>query len=74
MLRLLISDITVVKGPDLLRLQIRWQGGATETIECVNHQTAQMQFVIPKHSSLKSAPSPNDTLTKRSLFGSMPRA
>ncbi len=35
MLRLLISDITVVKGPDpkLLRLQIRWQGGATETIE-----------------------------------------
>jgi DNA invertase Pin-like site-specific DNA recombinase len=35
LLRLLISDITVVKGPDpkLLRLQIRWQGGATETIE-----------------------------------------
>jgi DNA invertase Pin-like site-specific DNA recombinase len=35
MLRLLIGDITVVKGPDpkLLRLQIRWQGGATETIE-----------------------------------------
>lgn len=35
MLRLLISDITVVKGadPKLLRLQIRWQGGATETIE-----------------------------------------
>jgi DNA invertase Pin-like site-specific DNA recombinase len=35
MLRLLISDITVVKGPGpkLLRLQIRWQGGATETIE-----------------------------------------
>jgi len=35
MLRLLISDITIVKGPDpkLLRLQIRWQGGATETIE-----------------------------------------
>jgi len=35
MLRLLIRDITVVKGPDpkLLRLQIRWQGGATETIE-----------------------------------------
>src|SRR6201984_2866953 len=35
MLRLLISDITVVKGPDpkLLRLQIRWQGGATETID-----------------------------------------
>jgi DNA invertase Pin-like site-specific DNA recombinase len=38
MLRLLIRDITVVKGPDpkLLRLQIRWQGGATETI--VVHQ------------------------------------
>jgi DNA invertase Pin-like site-specific DNA recombinase len=35
MLRLLIKDITVVKGPEpkLLRLQIRWQGGATETVE-----------------------------------------
>jgi DNA invertase Pin-like site-specific DNA recombinase len=35
MLRLLIKDITVVKGPEpkLVRLQIRWQGGATETVE-----------------------------------------
>ena len=35
MLRLLIRDITVVKGsePKLLRLQIRWQGGATEIID-----------------------------------------
>ena len=35
MLRLLIRDITVVKGPEpkLLRLHIRWQGGTTETIE-----------------------------------------
>ena len=35
MLRLLIRDITVVKGaePKLLHLQIRWQGGATETID-----------------------------------------
>ena len=35
MLRLLIRDITVVKGqePKLLQLHIRWQGGATETIE-----------------------------------------
>src|SRR6516164_5660066 len=35
MLRLLIHDITVVKGaePKLLHLQIRWQGGATETID-----------------------------------------
>jgi DNA invertase Pin-like site-specific DNA recombinase len=35
MLRLLIKDITVVKGPEpkWLRLQIRWQGGATETVE-----------------------------------------
>ena len=34
-LRLLIRDITVAKGPEpkLLRLQICWQGGATETIE-----------------------------------------
>ncbi|MEJ2229400.1 MAG: recombinase family protein [Alphaproteobacteria bacterium] len=35
MLRLLIKDITVVRGPEprQLRLQIRWQGGATETVE-----------------------------------------
>ena len=35
MLRLLIKDITVLKGPEpkRLRLQIRWQGGATETVE-----------------------------------------
>jgi hypothetical protein len=35
MLRLLIRDITVVKGPEpkRLRLHIRWQGGTTETVE-----------------------------------------
>jgi DNA invertase Pin-like site-specific DNA recombinase len=35
MLRLLIRDITVVKDPEprLLRLQICWQGGATEVLE-----------------------------------------
>jgi hypothetical protein len=35
MLRLLIKDITVAPGlePKQLRLQIRWQGGATETVE-----------------------------------------
>jgi hypothetical protein len=35
MLRLLIRDITVTKGqdPKLLRLHIRWQGGAIETVE-----------------------------------------
>jgi len=35
MLRLLIRDITVAKGPEpkLLRLQVCWQGGANETIE-----------------------------------------
>jgi len=34
MLRLLIKDITVAKGPKLkqLQLHIRWQGGATETL------------------------------------------
>jgi DNA invertase Pin-like site-specific DNA recombinase len=34
MLRLLIKDITVVKAPEpkLLRLNIRWQGGTTETV------------------------------------------
>jgi DNA invertase Pin-like site-specific DNA recombinase len=35
MLRLLIKDITVVKGPEhkQLQLQVRWQGGATEVVE-----------------------------------------
>ena len=35
MLRLLIKDITVVKGPEpkLLKLKIRWQGDATEVVE-----------------------------------------
>ncbi len=35
MLRVLIKDITVAKGPEpkQLRLQIRWQGGAAETVE-----------------------------------------
>jgi DNA invertase Pin-like site-specific DNA recombinase len=35
MLRLLIKDITLEKGPEpkRLRLHIRWQGGATETVE-----------------------------------------
>jgi DNA invertase Pin-like site-specific DNA recombinase len=35
MLRLLIKDIAVVKGPEhkQLQLQIRWQGGATEVVE-----------------------------------------
>ena len=35
MLRLLIKDITVIKGPEpkRLSLQIRWQGGATEIVE-----------------------------------------
>jgi hypothetical protein len=35
MLRLLIRDITVVNDPEskYLHLQVRWQGGATDTIE-----------------------------------------
>jgi hypothetical protein len=35
MLRLLISDITVVNDPEskYLHLQVRWQGGATDTPE-----------------------------------------
>jgi DNA invertase Pin-like site-specific DNA recombinase len=35
MLRLLIKDIVVAKGPEpkLLQMQIRWQGGATEVVE-----------------------------------------
>jgi hypothetical protein len=34
-LRLLVSDITVTKGPErkIIRLHIRWQGGAIETLE-----------------------------------------
>ena len=35
MLRLLVKDITVEKGPEpkQLKMHIRWQGGATETVE-----------------------------------------
>ena len=35
MLRLLVRDITVVKGPasKMIKLHVRWQGGATETLE-----------------------------------------
>jgi hypothetical protein len=35
MLRALIKDVTIAKGrePRQLLLQIRWQGGATETVE-----------------------------------------
>jgi hypothetical protein len=46
MLRLLIRDITVVKGtePKLLHLQIRWQGGATETID-VRRQPSRAEAV-----------------------------
>jgi DNA invertase Pin-like site-specific DNA recombinase len=35
MLRVLVKDITVARGPEpkRLRLQVRWQGGATETVE-----------------------------------------
>lgn len=35
MLRLLVKDITVAKGPEpkQVKLRIRWQGGATETVE-----------------------------------------
>jgi DNA invertase Pin-like site-specific DNA recombinase len=34
-LRLLVRDVTVSKGPEpkIVRLHIRWQGGATETLE-----------------------------------------
>ena len=34
-LRLLVRDITVQKGPEpkLVRLQVRWQGGETETLQ-----------------------------------------
>ena len=46
MLRLLIRDLTVVKAPEpkLLQLQIRWQGGATETIEV--HQRPNRAEVV----------------------------
>jgi DNA invertase Pin-like site-specific DNA recombinase len=35
MLRMLVKDITVARGPEpkQLRLQVRWQGGATETVQ-----------------------------------------
>src|SRR3984893_11864436 len=49
MLRLLILDITVAKGPEpkLLRLQICWQGGATETIEVCQRPKRQDAIRYP---------------------------
>jgi hypothetical protein len=46
MLRLLIKDITVVEGPEpkLVRLQIRWQAGARETVEINCRQTVPMLY------------------------------
>ena len=36
-LRLLVRDITVVKGPEpkIVRLHVRWQGGQTETLQLI---------------------------------------
>jgi hypothetical protein len=49
MLRLLIRDITVVNDPEskYLHLQVRWQGGATDTIEVSADQNAPTQCAIP---------------------------
>jgi hypothetical protein len=48
MLRLLIRDIALVKEPEpkLLRLQVRWQRGATETIEVRLSPNCAEEFVI----------------------------
>jgi hypothetical protein len=76
MLRLLIRDITVVKGaePKLLHLQIRWQGGATETIDVHRQPTVPKQCVNPTPSLLKSGRWRKNTTMKRSLNGSMVKA
>jgi hypothetical protein len=74
MLRLLIRDLTLVKGsePKLLQLQIRWQGGATETIEV--HQRPNRAEVIQMSSSPKSAPLRNHMMIVRSSHGSIATA
>jgi hypothetical protein len=64
MLRLLVRDITVVKGaePKLLHLQIRWQGRASETID-VHRQPNRAEatrypdtFVVKIRTMLESDP------------------
>jgi len=69
MLRLLIRDITVVKGPEpkLLRLHIRWQAAQPKRSSYTWCRTAPKRFVITIRSLLKSVPSPPCTMTMRSL-------
>jgi hypothetical protein len=66
MLRLLIGDITVLKGPEpkLLRLQICWQRGAAEVLEV--RQRPNRQDAIQIRSLLKSVIWPKYITTERS--------
>ena len=45
-LRLLVRDITVVKGPEqkLIRLQVRWQGGETETLQMPQNRADAIRY------------------------------
>ena len=75
MLRVLIKDITVAKGsePKQLKLQIRWQGGATETIElCLPKSRAEA--VRYPHSSPASGTSPRTNMTTKSPAASTVKA
>ena len=81
MLRLLIRDITVVKGPEQkrLRLHIRWQGGTTETVElhlapnraeAVRYHEAFVARFVPLQSrtmTMKSSRCSNATASQAQL-------
>jgi DNA invertase Pin-like site-specific DNA recombinase len=49
-LRLLVSDITVTKGPEpkVVRLHVRWQGGKTETLQLTLPQNRADAIRYPK--------------------------
>ena len=53
-LRLLVRDITVVKGPEqkLIRLQVRWQGGETEILRIQMPQNRADAIRYPETSPL----------------------
>ena len=68
MLRLLIRDITVVKGPEpkRRRLHIRWQGGTPKRSNSTCRRTAPKRFVITMRLLLESVPLQSCTMTMRS--------
>jgi hypothetical protein len=72
-LRLLIGDITVITGPEPrpLLLKIRWQGGATETIEVHRRPKRADAARYPDALVTKSAPFRNYMTIMRSPHCSM---